>query len=128
VARCRARLPHYCCVTMGTGAGGGIILEAIVAGANNAAGEIGHTCVDPFSDVACTCGSRGCLERFASATALCEWLARRKGVFPIPSGNLGAIYCGRCLPAGVQGDALALEVLQRVGFYLGVALANVSTS
>ena len=115
------------CVTMGTGAGGGIILEGrLWRGANNAAGEIGHTCVDPFSDVACTCGSRGCLERFASATGIVRMAREAQRRFPNsvwqPADQFTAadVY-----QAGVQGDALALEVLQRVGFYLGVALANV---
>jgi len=115
------------CVTMGTGAGGGIILEGrLWRGANNAAGEIGHTCVDPFSDVACTCGSRGCLERFASATGIVRMAREAQRRFPNSVWQPGDQFTATDVyQAGVQGDALALEVLQRVGFYLGVALANV---
>src|SRR6185436_19213059 len=59
------------CVTLGTGVGGGIILNGkLWRGVDGAAAEIGHMCVDPFGGVACTCGSRGCLEVFASATAI----------------------------------------------------------
>ncbi|HET9479587.1 MAG TPA: ROK family protein, partial [Pyrinomonadaceae bacterium] len=59
------------CVTLGTGVGGGIILDGeLWRGVDGAAAEIGHMCVDPFGGVACTCGSRGCLEVFASATAI----------------------------------------------------------
>ena len=59
------------CVTLGTGVGGGIILDGkLWHGVDGAAAEIGHMCVDPFGGVACTCGSRGCLEVFASATAI----------------------------------------------------------
>src|SRR6185503_20239039 len=59
------------CLTLGTGVGGGIILDGkLWRGVDGAAAEIGHMCVDPFGGVACTCGSRGCLEVFASATAI----------------------------------------------------------
>src|ERR1044071_7203932 len=59
------------CVTLGTGVGGGIILDGkLWHGVNDSAAEVGHMCVDPFGGVACTCGSRGCLEVYASATAI----------------------------------------------------------
>src|ERR1051325_1470677 len=59
------------CVTLGMGVGGGIILTGkIWRGVDGAAAEIGHMCVDPFGGVACGCGSRGCLEVYASATAI----------------------------------------------------------
>jgi glucokinase len=114
------------CVTIGTGIGGGIILDGkLWHGANNSAGEIGHTCVDPFSDVACTCGSRGCLERFASATGIVRMA--REALTRFPNSILqsaGQFTSADVYHAGVQGDALALKVMQRMGFYLGVALAN----
>jgi len=114
------------CVTLGTGVGGGIILDGkLWRGVNNSAGEIGHTCVDPFSDVACTCGSRGCLERFASATGIVR-MARETQTRFLNSvwQSADQFTAADVYQAGVQGDALALEVMQRVGFYLGVALAN----
>jgi len=59
------------CVTLGTGVGGGIILDGkLWRGVDGSAAEIGHMCVDPSGDVACSCGSRGCLEVYASATAI----------------------------------------------------------
>ena len=59
------------CVTLGTGVGGGIILDGkLWRGVDGAAAEIGHMGVDPFGGVACGCGSRGCLEVYASATAI----------------------------------------------------------
>jgi len=114
------------CLTLGTGVGGGIILDGkLWRGVNNSAGEIGHTCVDPFSDVACTCGSRGCLERFASATGIVRMTREAKTRFPDSVWHsAGQFTAADVYQAGVQGDALALEVMQRVGFYLGVALAN----
>jgi glucokinase len=114
------------CVTMGTGVGGGIILDGkLWRGINNSAGEIGHTCVDPFSDVSCTCGSRGCLERFASATAIVRMAREAQTRFPNSVLQPATQFTSADVyQAGVEGDALALEVMQRVGFYLGVALAN----
>jgi len=114
------------CLTLGTGVGGGIILDGkLWRGVNNSAGEIGHTCVEPFSDVACTCGSRGCLERFASATGIVRMTRETQSRFPNSVWQSGDQFTSADVyQAGVQGDALALEVMQRVGFYLGVALAN----
>ena len=58
-------------VTLGTGVGGGVILNGrLWRGAHGSAGEIGHTTVDPFSGLKCKCGNTGCLELFASATAI----------------------------------------------------------
>jgi glucokinase len=64
-----------CCdvvsVTLGTGVGGGVILNGrLWRGSHGSAGEIGHTTVDPFSGLKCKCGNTGCLELFASATAI----------------------------------------------------------
>ncbi len=114
------------CLTLGTGLGGGIILDGkLWRGVNNSAGEVGHTCVDPFSEVACTCGSRGCLERFASATGIVRMTREAQSRFPNSVLQSAAQFTSADVyQAGVQGDALALEVMQRVGFYLGVALAN----
>jgi glucokinase len=114
------------CVTLGTGVGGGIILDGqLWHGVNDSAAEIGHMCVDPFGGVACTCGSRGCLEVYASATAIVrmtrEARLRHPGSILETSGDLTSemIY-----EAGLKGDELALEVFRRMGVYLGVGLAN----
>src|ERR1700682_5099784 len=59
------------CLTLGTGVGGGIILDGkLWRGADGTAGEIGHTTVEPFGGVKCKCGNTGCLEVYASATAI----------------------------------------------------------
>ena len=58
-------------VTLGTGVGGGIIVDGkIVAGAHGAGGEVGHACVDPEEAAVCNCGNHGCLETYCSANAL----------------------------------------------------------
>jgi len=114
------------CVTLGTGVGGGIILDGkLWRGVDGAAAEIGHMCVDPFGGVACTCGSRGCLEVFASATAIVRMTREASPRYP------DSVLQGRedrtaevIFDAGQQGDELALEIFRRMGVYLGIGLAN----
>ena len=58
-------------VTLGTGVGGGIIVDGkIVTGHHGAGGEIGHANVDHHETESCNCGNRGCLEQYASATGI----------------------------------------------------------
>ena len=114
------------CVTLGTGVGGGIILDGkLWRGVDGAAAEIGHMCVDPFGGVACTCGSRGCLEVFASATAIVRMTREARPRYP------DSVLQGKedlteetIFAAGKGGDELALEIFRRMGVYLGIGLAN----
>jgi glucokinase len=114
------------CVTLGTGVGGGIILDGkLWRGVNHSAAEIGHMCVDPFGGVACLCGSRGCLEVYASATAIVRMAREARPRYPESvlhtNENLTSEDIHR---AGTWGDELALEVFRRMGVYLGIGLAN----
>jgi glucokinase len=114
------------CVTLGTGVGGGIILDGkLWRGADGSAGEIGHMGVDPFGGVACTCGSRGCLEVYASATAIVRMTREARPRYPNSilhtSENLTSEVVYR---AGREGDELALEVFRRMGVYLGIGVAS----
>jgi len=103
-------------VTLGTGVGGGVILGGrLWRGSHGSAGEIGHTTVDPFSDLKCKCGNIGCLELFASATAIVR-MARELGM-EVTSAE-------KVYEAGRGGDELALSVFNRFGMYLGIGLAN----
>ena len=114
------------CVTLGTGVGGGIILDGkLWRGVDGAAAEIGHMCVDPFGGVACTCGSRGCLEVFASATAIVRMTREASPRYPdsVLQGKED-LTAERTFVAGKQGDELALEIFRRMGVYLGIGLAN----
>jgi len=114
------------CVTLGTGVGGGIILDGkLWRGVDGSAAEIGHMCVDPFGGVACTCGSRGCLEVFASATAIVRMTREASPRYP-ESVLQGKEDCTAktIFEAGQQGDDLALEIFRRMGVYLGIGLAN----
>lgn len=114
------------CVTLGTGVGGGIILNGkLWRGVDGAAAEIGHMCVDPFGGVACTCGSRGCLEVFASATAIVRMTREASPRYPdsVLQGKED-LTAETIFAAGKQGDELALEIFRRMGVYLGIGLAN----
>ena len=103
-------------VTLGTGVGGGVILNGkLWRGSHGSAGEIGHTTVDPFSGLKCKCGNTGCLELFASATAIVR-MARELGMKELTAED---VY-----EAGRGGDERALSVFNRFGMYLGIGLAN----
>lgn len=114
------------CVTLGTGVGGGIILEGkLWRGVDGAAAEIGHMGVDPFGGVACGCGSRGCLEVYASATAIVRMTREASPRYPDSTLKVDANLTSETIyAAGVAGDELALEVFRRMGVYLGIGLAN----
>ena len=112
-------------VTLGTGVGGGVILDGkLWRGSHGSAGEIGHTTVDPFSGLKCKCGNTGCLELFASATAIVRMTRENLAMFPespLKSEELTAV---KVYEAGRNGDELALAVFKRFGMYLGIGLAN----
>ena len=114
------------CVTLGTGLGGGIVLDGkLWRGADGSAAEIGHMCVDPFGGVACGCGSRGCLEVYASATAIVRMTREARPRHPESVLRTGESMTSEDVyRAGLKGDELALEVFRRMGVYLGIGLAN----
>jgi glucokinase len=116
-------------VTLGTGVGGGIILNgSLLAGSNGAAGEIGHIFVNDAETAACGCGKHGCLEQYASATGIVR-LARQilNGTDENSSmreySDLSAKIVFDCAKAG---DKLALEAVEKACYYLGIALAHIS--
>jgi glucokinase len=118
-----------CCdvisVTLGTGVGGGVILDGkLWRGSHGSAGEIGHTTVDPFSGLKCKCGNTGCLELFASATAIVRMTRENLGMFPASTLKSEGLTAAKVYEAGRNGDELALAVFKRFGMYLGIGLAN----
>jgi glucokinase len=114
------------CVTLGTGVGGGIILDGkLWRGADGSAAEIGHIGVDPFAGVPCTCGSRGCLEVYASATAIVRMTREARPRYPNSIlHNTEDLTSKKIYQAGKKGDELAIEVFRRMGVYLGIGLAS----
>jgi glucokinase len=114
------------CVTLGTGVGGGIILDGkLWRGVDGSAGEVGHIGVEPFGGVACTCGSRGCLEVYASATAIVRMTREARPRYPkSPLHTSEELSAKSVYESGMEGDELALEVFRRMGISLGVGLAS----
>lgn len=114
------------CVTLGTGVGGGIILDGkLWRGADGSAAEIGHIGVDPFAGLPCMCGSRGCLEVYASATAIVRMTREARPRYPNSVlRNTEDLTSAKVYEAGMAGDELAIEVFRRMGVYLGIGLAS----
>ena len=141
---------HLLCVTLGTGVGGGIIANGrLLIGANDAAGEIGHTAI--FADgLPCLCGHNGCVERYVG-TRYVEDRARKRvraqlkrlkdhknqtslfpgiktegpsRMFELANGDTARITMREVGRAARAGDRLALDLIEGIGDYLGTALAN----
>ena len=112
-------------VTLGTGVGGGIIVDGkIVGGAHGAGGEIGHAAVDHEEKEACNCGNCGCLEQYASATGIVRLAKKALAESSEDSvlRNTESIEAKDVLDAFKSGDALAVRVMDEVGEKLGGAL------
>jgi len=93
-------------------------------GSHGSAGEIGHTTVDPFGGLKCKCGNTGCLELYASATAIVRMTKEKLSSFPQSELKTDGLTAERVYEAGRNGDDLARMVFQRFGMYLGIGLAN----
>ncbi len=115
-------------VTLGTGVGGGIIIDGkIVAGSNGAGGEIGHMHVDDNIEGVCGCGNRGCLEQVASATGITNLANQALEASDKPSMlREGEVSAKAVFDAVKAGDELAIEVAERFGEYLGKALGVIT--
>ena len=114
--------------TLGTGVGGGIIIEGkMVAGVHGAGGEIGHLVLNRNETEVCGCGKRGCVEQYCSATGIVriakQFLAKSDA--PSTLRTIEPLTCKDVFDAGNAGDALALEILEQVYAYMGEFLANV---
>lgn len=114
-------------VTLGTGVGGGVILNGkILVGAHGVGGEIGHITVSAPDKYPCTCGKRGCIERYASATGIVRMAKERLAKDDAPSAlrSVEALTCKDVFDAAKAGDSLAVGTLEQVFDYLGEALAS----
>nr|WP_296956856.1 ROK family glucokinase [uncultured Mediterraneibacter sp.] len=115
-------------VTLGTGVGGGVIINGkILVGENGAGGEIGHLCVNYEETDHCGCGNCGCLEQYASATGITR-LAKKKLANETRQTMLNAetVSAKEVFDAVKVGDEVAKEVAEEMGTYLGHALANLA--
>jgi glucokinase len=120
------------CITLGTGVGGGIIIDGkIYAGSNFAGAEIGHSVVE-FGGPQCSCGRKGCFEVFSSATGLVRMtkIALEENSDSImhewveENGN-GKVSARTAFECAKKGDRIASEVVDKYIRYLACGIANV---
>ena len=115
-------------VTLGTGVGGGIILDGKpLHGTTGAGGEIGHMVLNRNETAKCGCGKSGCVEQYCSATGIARLtrLALEGSDVPSPLRNCEKIMAKDVFDAANAGDALAQGVLQQVYAYMGEFIANI---
>jgi glucokinase len=123
---------HVVVVTLGTGIGGGLIIDGEVqVGGHGFAGEIGHMVVDPAGPP-CPCGRRGCWERYASGGGL-GLLAREAAlagklprVVTLSGGDPESVRGEHVTAAALAGDPGARRVVEEVGWWVGFGLANLA--
>jgi glucokinase len=122
-------VPDMAILTLGTGVGGGLVLGGRVwHGMNGMAGEFGHSTVEP-DGARCGCGNNGCLEAYASATAVVRMAKEaifdgsapglERAANSDPEFSAKAVY-----NLAIQGDEAARKIFRRVGRALGIALSN----
>lgn len=115
-------------VTLGTGVGGGIIINGrLLSGATGAGGEIGHIHMNDNETEECGCKNKGCLEQYASATGIVRLARRRLAEDDKPSVLRGEELSAKAVFDAVKaGDEVAIEIANRFGEYLGKGLAIVA--
>ncbi len=117
-------------VTLGTGVGGGIIInEHILSGTNGAAGEIGHIPIRDNETETCGCGKKGCLEQYASANGIVHMTRQYLMANPLVETvlrDMPDISSKDIFDAAKDGDRVALAMVDEVGCLLGKALASIA--
>ena len=108
-------------VTVGTGIGGGIVLDGkLYRGVDGAHPEIGHQVLNPAGPP-CSCGFRGCWESLAAGPAMAAWLESHA---PAGYPHRQNITAKRICELAQQGDAVALQAVEHEAYYLGLGIAN----
>ncbi len=117
-------------VTLGTGVGGGVIVNShILPGANGAAGEIGHLPVKDDETERCGCGKCGCLEQYASANGVVRITKKYLAENPEEQtvlGRMETITAKEIFDAAKDGDAVGLKMVNEAGRLLGKGLASIA--
>ena len=116
-------------VTLGTGVGGGIIVDGkIVEGAHGAGGEIGHIHVEDSITDPCGCGNCGCLEQVASAIGIVRLAKEELAKNPVLPTALrdSEITSKAVFDAYKEGDAMATTIVNRFAKYLGTGIATIA--
>lgn len=114
-------------VTLGTGVGGGIIIEGrLLYGAHGSGAELGHMVLNRDETDVCGCGKRGCVEQYCSATGIVRLAKKRLAENDDASSlrGLASIACKDIFDAGKAGDAVANEILTQYYEYMGEFLGS----
>ncbi len=121
---------NFIMITLGTGVGGGVIINGkIYAGSNYAGAELGHVVINTDGE-ACTCGRHGCWETYASATALIRQTKQAMMRYPqsimweMCDGSLENVSGRTAFDAMRKGDKAGKAVVEKYAYYVGVGLAN----
>ena len=124
------RASSMICLTLGTGIGGGIVLDHKVwHGAQGMGGELGHITVNPEGPL-CNCGNYGCLESYSSATGMVRSAVelinagKRTKLLKLSRSKKDNITAKMIFEAASEGDRLSINILREAGKYLGIAIAG----
>ena len=118
-------------VTLGTGVGGGVVVNGkVIDGVHGAGGEIGHITVNRHETAVCGCGKRGCLEQYSSATGVVRCMKKLLDENPdTPCVLRGTEFAAKdVFDAARNGDALAAREVDKMSDTLGMALANIAST
>jgi glucokinase len=120
-------------ITVGTGIGGGIVVDrTLLRGRTGIGAEVGHLIVNPTGRVQCGCGIVGCLEAMASGTALgrigqAAASADPTGVIARMAGDVRNVTGETVFDAARQGNAVARNLFEQIGYWLGIGIASLVT-
>ena len=118
-------------VTLGTGVGGGVVVNGkVIDGTHGSGGEIGHMTVNPTETAVCGCGKRGCLEQYSSATGVVRCMKKLLDENPdTPCTLRGTDFAAKdVFDAARAGDALAAREVDEMTGILGMALAAIAVT
>ena len=125
-------MKHFIMFTLGTGVGSGVVVDGkLVLGKTGGAGELGHAILIPEGRQ-CGCGNKGCLETYCSATGIRRTALELMEKSPSYTGALSKVSPDELTSkmvgdAAKYGDPLAIEVFEKTGYLLGIAMANAVT-
>jgi len=112
--------------TLGTGVGGGVVVDGkVIAGKNGVGGELGHLVVNPNETVVCNCGNKGCLEQYVSATGVVNTAKKimKKSDVQTSLRNIENLGAKDVMDAAKAGDPVGLESLEVCAKYLALAIS-----
>ena len=122
---------NFAAITLGTGVGGGIVIDdKLYSGSNHAGGELGHTVIN-FDGEMCSCGRRGCFEAYASATALIRQTKKAMQedkdsvMWEICDGNIENANGRTAFDAMRKGDASGKAVVDNYTRYIAIGIINI---